>query len=231
MTIDVTRTVADLAGSLRGAAKTFEQLGIDYCCRGKQSLADAAREASLPLEELRAKLEQADDEAAAVAVPQDLPSLIRYIEDKHHVFTREELARLLPLAAKVARVHAGRHPELERVCELVDALAIDLLPHMLKEERVLFPYVRRLASGEDVRAPFGSAENPIRVMHIEHEQVGALLEELDAITHHYSAPADGCGSYRALYAGLAALQFDIHQHVHLENHVLFPAALKLEHKR
>lgn len=228
MTIDTSQTVADLAQSLSGAAKTFEQLGIDYCCRGKQPLVDAVREANLALADVRAVLEQNAAENEQRPVPRDLRALISHIVDKHHVFTREELARLLPLAEKVTRVHSARHPELSRVQQLVTALEADLLLHMLKEERVLFPYVLQLVDGERTQPVFGTVANPIFMMSSEHEHVGALLAELEQQTDHYTPPADACGSYRVLYTGLKALQADIHQHVYLENHLLFPTALELE---
>lgn len=229
-TIDVNRSVAELASALPGAARTFEELGIDYCCRGKQSLLDAVKEANLSLVEVQGRLERHALEHPQVPDHGDLGRLIQHLLDTHHVFTRTELARLLPLAEKVERVHARVHPELVRVRALVQELAADLLPHMQKEERVLFPYVERLLSGQRERPPFGTVANPVRVMSDEHDLVGALLLELERVTSRYTPPEDACGSYGALYAGLKALQADIHEHVHLENHVLFPAAIALERR-
>lgn len=226
--IDSSRTVAELVRTIPGAARTFERLRIDYCCRGKQSLRDAASELHVTVAEVIAELAHDQSERTLLEAPQEPAALCAYLVRRHHKFTREELARLLPLAEKVARVHGDRHPELLRVKELVEALAQDLLPHMRKEELVLFPYIERLAAGLAPQAPFGRVDNPIAMMHLEHEQVGSLLAELELTTGSYQPPADGCGSYGALYSGLAALQADIHQHVHLENHVLFPAALALE---
>jgi regulator of cell morphogenesis and NO signaling len=233
--VDPTRTVADLAASLTGAVPIFESLGIDFCCRGSQSLREAVAQTSLSLE---AVLEQLGSAAAsdlrAAAMPAPVPSqpalLAAHIASTHHVFTRGELQRLAPLAAKVLRVHGPTRPELARVSELLLALEQDLLPHMAKEEQVLFPYISRLAAGDHSRPAFGKIDNPLHVMHVEHERVGDLLRELERVTDGYRPPAQACSSYSALYAGLKGLQEDLHQHIHLENNVLFPGARTLEQR-
>jgi regulator of cell morphogenesis and NO signaling len=227
--IDPTRSVGDLAQSLPGAARTFEQLGIDYCCRGKQSLSDAAARTSIPLQEVVSKLALAEE--ALPAIPEAANALCDYIVRYHHTFTREALHRLAPLGDKVLRVHGDAHPELRRARELLEALTSDLEPHMLREERVLFPYIAELALGRPCAPPFGTIEHPLRVMQHEHEHVGALLRELDALTGGYQLPTGACASYGAFYRGLKDLQIDLHQHIHLENNVLFPAALTLQQQR
>ena len=121
-------------------------------------------------------------------------------------------------------MHGQRHPELAEVARLVSDLRADLEPHMAREERVLFPAIRELAEGP-ASFPFGSISNPIRVMLAEHDRVGQLLEQLRAASVDYAVPADGCASYHSLYGRLEHLEADTHRHVHLENNVLFPAAL------
>jgi regulator of cell morphogenesis and NO signaling len=227
-TIDVRRTVAEITQSVPGAARAFERLGIDYCCRGKVPLETACEQANLPLQKVLMALDEAVHSRALQDAPREPRQLIHYILERHHVFTRNELERLAPLADKVRRVHGDSHPELTEVKALLQALADDLVPHMLKEERVLFPYIERLADGDSTTPPFGTIENPLRMMDAEHESVGALLVHLERVTNHYTPPAGACGSYNALYAGLKELQADIHEHVHLENHLLFPRALELE---
>jgi regulator of cell morphogenesis and NO signaling len=227
-TIDATRTVAELTDSVPGAARTFERLGIDYCCRGKVALSRACELAHVPLESVVLLLEQGMHGRPREDVPKEPRQLIRYILDRHHEFTRTELTRLGPLAEKVERVHGSKHPELAEVHRLFFELADDMLLHMLKEERVLFPYIERLADGDHTPPPFGSIEHPLRMMNMEHESAGALLSELERVTSAYTPPDDACGSYRALYAGLKELQADLHMHVHLENHLLFPSAQALE---
>ena len=227
-TIDATRTVAEITQSVPGAARAFERLGIDYCCRGKEDLARACELAHLPLDTVLQALEQAMHGRPREDVPREPRQLIRYILDRHHEFTRQELTRLGPLVEKVLRVHGEHHPELADVHRLFFALADDLLIHMLKEERVLFPYIERLADGDFSPPPFGTIDNPLTMMDAEHETVGALLAELERVTDRYTPPHNSCGSYRALYTGLKEMQADVHVHVHLENHVLFPSAVTLE---
>jgi regulator of cell morphogenesis and NO signaling len=227
-TIDATRTVAEITQSIPGAARAFERLGIDYCCRGKEALERACASAQLPLEAVMRALEDAMHGRALHEAPREPRQLIRYIVDRHHTFTRDEIARLGSLADKVRRVHGHKHAELARVQAVFEELADDLMPHMIKEERVLFPYIERLADGDKTRPPFGSIVGPLGVMNMEHETVGALLRELEMVTNLYTPPPEACGSWRALYAGLKELQADIHEHVHLENHVLFPRGVAME---
>jgi regulator of cell morphogenesis and NO signaling len=227
-TINPERTVAELARSVPGAARVFETLGIDYCCRGKQTIREAASASRLSVEAVLGQLEAGAHGPRSAEHPEEPAALIAYIVQTHHVYTREALSRLDGLAQKVLRVHGREHPELQRVAMLVEQLYEELIPHMLKEENVLFPYVTDLARGTATPPPFGTVVNPVRMMHFEHERVGAMLEELEHVTGRYTPPAGACGSWGALYAGLKELQADVHVHVHLENHVLFPAALALE---
>jgi regulator of cell morphogenesis and NO signaling len=227
-TNEAKRTLAEHTDTLPVAARTFERLGIDYCCRGKEALARACERLHLPVESVVLQLEQGMYGRPREDVPKEPRQLIRYIVDRHHAFTRTEFTRLGPLAEKVERVHGSKHPELAQVYRLLFELADDMLLHMLKEERVLFPYIERLADGDHSPPVFGSLEHPLRTMHMEHESAGALLTELERVTSGYTPPEDACGSYRALYAGLKELQADLHMHVHLENHFLFPSAEALE---
>jgi regulator of cell morphogenesis and NO signaling len=226
--IDATRTVAEITQSVPGAARVFERLGIDYCCRGKEALDKACELAHLPLENVLQTLNSEMHGRALHDAPREPRQLIQYLLERHHTFTRDELARLDPLADKVCRVHGDKHPELLVVRSLFRKIAEDLGPHMTKEERVLFPYIERLADGDPTRPPFGSIQHPLRVMGSEHETVGFWLAELERITNRYTPPEGACGSYHALYTGLRELQADLHEHIHLENHVLFPRALELE---
>lgn len=226
--IDPACSVGELAQSIPGASRTFEQLGIDYCCRGQQSLREAVAQASVPLADVVEQLLLVDE--TLPSIPSDPGELCAYIVRTHHAFTRDALRRLALLADKVLLVHGAAHPELSRVRQLLEELARELEPHMEKEELVLFPYITALAAGEPVTQPFGRIERPLRVMQLEHEQVGGLLRELDALTYGYCPPVGACASYAVFYAGLEDLQADLHEHVHLENNVLFPAALALKQR-
>jgi regulator of cell morphogenesis and NO signaling len=237
MSADLEKTVRDLAVEVPGATRVFEKLGIDYCCGGGISLEDACFGAGVSLEEVMAALEAGKERYEGQGnedwQSRSLADLVNHIVETHHVYTRSELERLDHLSAKVASVHGRNHPELERVRELFLELQKDLIPHMLKEEQVLFPYIRQLEaasqSGHPAPVPFfGTVRNPVRMMAQEHDRAGALLRELRSASRDYEVPADACTSYRTLYEALQEFEKDLHQHIHLENNILFPRAVVLE---
>jgi regulator of cell morphogenesis and NO signaling len=162
-----------------------------------------------------------------------LGELIEHILAAHHVFTRTEIARIRGLMAKVCTKHGETHLELEPLRRLFETLSSELEPHMFKEERILFPYIIGL---EDAltnrrsfsRPPFGTVNNPIRLMMMEHDNAGHLLKEMRQLTFDYTPPPDACMSYRTLYQALDELEKDLHEHIHLENNILFPRAGELE---
>lgn len=230
-TIDPRSTLADLVIARPELAARLDTVGLDYCCGGQRSLAEAVDAAGLDLEAVAADLDAVPSRPATATEPQwdDAAGLVDHLEAMHHAYLREALPRLVALADKVAGVHGERHPELLGVAEAVHAIRADLEPHLDKEEQVLFPMIRELVAASE--APVfhcGSLANPIRVMLTEHDDVGEILARLRAQTDGYQVPDDGCGSYHALYAGLAELESDTHLHVHKENNILFPAVLEAE---
>ncbi|HEY5012421.1 MAG TPA: iron-sulfur cluster repair di-iron protein [Acidimicrobiia bacterium] len=220
------RTLADLVAENLSAAAILDRHHLDYCCHGDRTLADACAQAGVDsavvIRELGAATPTADAECAGLS-----PGMLAdFIVATHHRYLRDELPSLEALAEKVRGVHGERHPELDEVVGLVTELSADLLPHMDREEQVLFPAIHALeAGGRDF--PFGSIANPIRVMATQHDAVGELLGRLRAVTGDYEAPADGCDSYRSLYRRLQRVELDTHVHVHRENYDLFPAALEI----
>jgi regulator of cell morphogenesis and NO signaling len=230
-TIDAAATLGQLVSGRPGAAAVFDRLGFDFCCHGHQSLAEACTAAGVALDDAVAAIT-----ATAPAGTDDgwtglsAGPLSEHIQAVHHRYLDEELPTLVAMADKVATVHAGRHAELIGVKDLVEDLRADLVPHLAKEDRVLFPAIRALEAGP-ARFGFGSIDNPIRVMTAEHETVGDLLRRLRTATDGYLVPSDGCASYLLLYQRLEALEADTHLHVFKENSVLFPLAQKLEASR
>jgi len=238
MHIDPATTVGDLAAGIPGATRIFEARRIDYCCGGKRSLAAACASAGVPPEDLVVELERA---SRSVGEPEDairwdretLTDLAKHIVERHHAYTREQLELLDALSRKVLAAHGDGHPELGSLREVFEAMAEDLLPHLAKEEVVLFPYIeelensRRAGRGHPV-APFGAVDNPIRAMMHEHDHVGGLLRRMRTLTRDYSPPEGACPSWRSLYAGLEALDHDLVEHMHLESNVLFPGAIAME---
>jgi len=229
-------TVKEIALQVPESTRLFEKLKIDYCCGGNQPLAKACASAGIDVDnvvEMLAEVTQSKSTDGLDVQNASLPQLIAHILDTHHVFTKSEMARLQPLADKVLAAHGANHPELVHLDELLTRLCADLKPHMFKEEQVLFPYIMALAAAADQKqrapfAPFGTVNNPIRMMMTEHDTAGEILRELRALTSDYTAPADACISYQTLYQALENFEKDLHQHIHLENNLLFPKALELE---
>jgi regulator of cell morphogenesis and NO signaling len=229
MQIDInTKTIGELALELPNAISVMERWQIDYCCHGKRSIADACRAAGITAGELLTALGQRRDPVASDWLTAPLSELQAYIIETHHLYTRDAIETIALLADKVARRHGPGHPEVLEVQQLVGALANDLIPHMMKEERILFPYVEGLENGGAEGSCFGTIANPLRQMMMEHESVGDLLIKLRRATAHYRLPDDACLSFRALYERLEDLERDLHQHIHLENNIHFPRALELE---
>ena len=235
--VDTTKTVREYALEIPAATRIFEKLGIDYCCGGGKSLADACAQAGLAVEAVLGSLETnaRSDETFADEDWQtsSQAELIAHIVEKHHAFTREELERLDALLSKVCGVHGQNHPELFHIHDQFGTLRRDLEPHMLKEESVLFPYIIRMEEaivGNQALAtpPFGTVRNPVRVMMAEHDAAGYILGRIREASSDYTVPPDGCISYKTLYSALKALEVDLHQHIHLENNILFPRAAELE---
>ncbi len=232
---DEMQTIAEFAISRPGSIATLEQLGIDYCCKGRQTIAEACRPAGITPDELFAMTARVEASPAVDWNQASLTALSRFIVDAHHGYTRNTLSALGPLAEKVRNRHGGGHVELEVVAKLVEQLTADLLPHMMKEEQVLFPYINAVdeASQAHVEPPipfFGTARNPIRNMMLEHDAVAEIMRELRVVTAAYELPATACASYSALFSQLASLETDLHQHIHLENNILFPRAIETEEK-
>lgn len=229
------RTVKELAVQIPGAARVFEQFGIDYCCGGNVPLGAACSKAGLRVEDVLSSLESAQQEPAQSGDWSRTPfaALAGHIVEKHHAFTKTESSRLEALFAKVSAKHAARHPELLPMQATFAEMANELRSHMMKEEHILFPYLAAMekAVAEKRAVPpamFGSVENPIRTMMKEHDNAGEALRALREASHGYVAPEDACVSYRELYRSLAEFETDMHTHVHLENNILFPRALEME---
>jgi regulator of cell morphogenesis and NO signaling len=226
-------TVGRIVAEFPQLSRIFEELQIDYCCGGKRRLESVCRERQIPVEQVVARLTLAQ-QAPAPSSDQNwtrapLAELCEHIQQTHHGFLREELPRLEAIIAKVVRAHGVYHPELGEVQATFAELRAELEPHMMREECVLFPAIRYLeANGRPMQFPFGSLNNPIRAMVEEHDHAGDALARLRLLTGDYAIPPGACNTYRVMLEGLAALERDMHQHVHKENNILFPRAIDLE---
>jgi regulator of cell morphogenesis and NO signaling len=218
-------------------ARLFERLGIDYCCGGRAPLDRACREKGLDVAAVLGQLAAGEDEAESrhdehgpsEGAAATMGELIDHIVTIHHSYLYRELPRLADLAGRVIDAHGDRHPELWELRDVFESLRDGLRFHMLKEEKILFPSIARLAVAMEVPEFYsGGVGNPILVMEREHDDAGAALARLRALTDGYTPPADACPTYRALLDGLAGLEADLHVHIHEENNILFPRARAAE---
>jgi regulator of cell morphogenesis and NO signaling len=227
------KTVGELVTEQPGRSRAFERLGIDYCCGGKRRLRDACERLKLDPATVLRELARAD--ATSSSQPEKdwstapMSELVEHIVTTHHGYLREALPRLAYLVTKVATVHGSAHPELQKLHRVFSGLQIELEEHMEKEEQVLFPLCRELATAREVpEFHCGSVNRPIMRMMLEHQDAGDALAEMRALTDNFTPPADACTTYRAMLDGLAELERDMHQHVHKENNLLFPRASAAE---
>jgi len=227
-------TIAELAIAIPSAIPVLERLRIDYCCHGNEPIARSCRGAGITTDELLQLI--ASETPASITAPapdQSLDRLTRFIVETHHQYTRASLLTMQTLAAKVRDAHGTRHPELTTLAKLAGEMMADLIPHMLKEEQVLFPYIETMEkaqrAGTEPQQPFfGTVKNPIRMMLLEHEVAGEKMAQMRTISFDFNTPEDACPSYRAFYNLLAEFEADLHRHIHLENNVLFPRAAAME---
>jgi len=222
--------IGDIIAARPALARLFEQLGLDYCCGGKQPLAVACARRGLDVATVITVLDAAGNALAAGPVEVDaaamgLAELADHIEATHHAYVKAELPRLLEMAERVARKHGDRDDRLRAIALTVQELTSEMLSHMHKEEAILFPLVRQIEAGGPDGFHCGSIANPIRQMEAEHEAAGGAVARLRALTDGFTVPPGGCNTHRALVAGLAEFESDLHRHVHKENNILFPRTL------
>lgn len=237
MTLTAAKTVREYALETPQTIPVFEKLGIDYCCGGNRPLEEACTAANVPVDEVLKALE------AATATPTQpterelragsLAELSAHIVKTHHAFVRRETPQLQDLLQKVCSKHGQKHPEVLHIRSLFHGLSQELTTHMMKEEAILFPYIERMEESvlqhePILPGPFGSIERPIQMMEHEHDSAGVALKAMREASRDYNPPDDACTSFRALYTSLAAFEQDLHQHIHLENNLLFPRAAEME---
>jgi regulator of cell morphogenesis and NO signaling len=233
------KTVREIALEMPITTKVFEEFKIDYCCGGRKPLLEACQNVGANPELVMQKIEDVigsnEYKGFEWLAESTLTELIAYILETHHTFTRDEIFNLTPLMAKVSDRHGENHQELLELEKVFYELCDDLGPHLYKEEQVLFPYIEKLerAKTNSTSVPFscfGTVNNPIRMMMMEHDTAGDLLRKMREITNDYILPEGACMSYTALFTRLEAFEKDLHQHIHLENNLLFPKAIELEEK-
>jgi len=219
------------------AADIFSSYGIDFCCGGKISVAEACANAKADESLVIGALEKMQNQNGTAVHDFDswnIGFLADYIQNTHHQYVSKAIPQILPLAQKVSDVHGGNHSEVIRINELFQDLSEELLSHMQKEERILFPYIKKLAADSTAGnctegSCFGTVAGPISVMEQEHENAGVILKELFRLSDGYTPPEDACNTFRVLFGKLKVFEDDLHRHIHLENNILFPKAIEMEH--
>ena len=233
---DYTKTVRDIALEQPTSVRVFERLGIDYCCGGRKPLAEACSEHNLEVAAVVNALESAANGATPAGpdwAQASLGKLIEHVVSTHHEYIRAELPRLEMLADKVVKRHGDTQPHLPALQKVVAQLGEELIHHLGKEEHALFPYITKLEtahkSGSELpQGCFGSVTHPIAMMTREHDDAGQALAEIERLTDNFTTPTGACPTYMAFYAALKEFEQDLHQHIHLENNILFPRAVELE---
>lgn len=228
--------VKDIALSNPAARQILEDAVLDYCCGGGKSLHEACLHAVVPAEEILKRLRENSkhvslDETNWAFAP--LVDLTRHIRERHHRYVREAIARVQPLLDKVEAKHGKSHSEIAEIRRLFTEVGREMIMHMQNEEQILFPYIDALEKAttahSSVEPPFfQTVRNPIHAMMKEHDAAGELVKQIRKTSSEYTAPADGWTSYKALYQDLRQFEADLHQHVHLENNILFPRAVEME---
>lgn len=230
------RTVGSFVAQDFRTAAIFTKYQIDFCCKGNRTLNEVCEKQDINsdvlLENVYNVLQSEDNNGIDFnSLPLDL--LVDYIEKTHHRYVEDKTTVLVQFLDKLCKVHGASHPELFRINELFTECAGDLSQHMKKEELMLFPFIKRMVktkeSGGILSQPsFGTVNNPIAMMMQEHDNEGERFREIASLTNNYTAPSDGCTTYKVTFAMLKEFEEDLHKHIHLENNILFPNAAVLE---
>jgi regulator of cell morphogenesis and NO signaling len=231
----IEKTLAEIMTDNVRSAIVFEEFGLDFCCRGNRLLKDACSEKNVDLQKVLNELTNLSNNGSSKENSNDwkLDFLVDYVINNHHQYVRRMIPVISLHADKVASVHGNNHPETLRIADLFLAVREELEMHMMKEERILFPYIKELHSAKQnnielTPPPFDSIQNPIRMMELEHTSAGDALYQIKELSNNYAHPDDACNTFKALYSELKEFEEDLHKHIHLENNILFPKSIKLE---
>lgn len=228
-------TLAQIVNNNHQAASVFEKYHLDFCCKGKRSLEQACTEQQLSLEEVTGDLENIFTKGNSCSIinfeKMSLTQLADYIVQTHHAYVKNEMPQIQAYLHKVSSKHGDRHPELNKIFQTFNAVKEEMEGHMKKEELVLFPRIKELQKlidneNANIQLNITYLQSPITVMEQEHDHAGSLLNDIRILSNDYTPPQDACTTYRLSFAALKAFELDLHQHVHLENNILFPKAIE-----
>lgn len=229
------KTLAEIVTDNIRAAIVFEEHGLDFCCKGKRSLKDACYQKNIDVKKIVNELTNLSENSSGAQNVNDwqLDFLVDYIMNNHHQYVRRMIPVISLHTDKVASVHGQNHPETKQIADLFLAVRDELEGHMMKEERVLFPHIKQMVLNKKENSqffppPFGTIQNPIRMMELEHTSAGDALSKIRELSNNYTYPEDACNTFKALYSELKKFEEDLHKHIHLENNILFPKSIELE---
>ena len=228
------KTLAEIVIDNTRSAIVFEEYGLDFCCNGKRPLSEACKEKNVDVNDVVNSLAELDsDKESENANYWETDFLIDFIINNHHQYVRRMIPVISLHTDKVASVHGENHSETKQIADLFLAVRQELESHMMKEERILFPYIKQLyyakKNNEQIAPPpFGTIQNPIKMMEAEHQSAGDAMHKIRELSNNFIVPADACNTYKALYSELKEFEEDLHKHIHLENNILFPRAIELE---
>ncbi len=230
------KTIGEYVADDFRTAAVFSKYGIDFCCKGQRTIAEACEKkqiSSKVLEDEITTVMQSTSDGGIDFKSWPLDLLIDYIEKTHHRYVEEKSSVLFMFLDKLCKVHGGRHPELFQINKLFVEGAGELAKHMKKEELILFPFIKKMLNAQktnqEITVPhFGTVDNPIAMMQDEHTIEGERFAKIAELTNNYVPPADACETYRVTFAMLKEFEADLHKHIHLENNILFPGAKVLE---
>jgi len=234
MIITKEKTVGETVTENIKTAHIFKKYGIDFCCGGGISIDKACEKKNVDFSKLEEELLSVDKAQKAYDYDKwELGFLIDHIINIHHTYVVESIPLILQYSNRVAEVHGHHYSEVIEINRLFGEVANELTSHMQKEEIILFPYVKKLlnlkVTAQEIVPPhFGTVNNPIKMMEEEHENAGDVFKEIAILSNNYTPPSEACNTFRALYSKLEEFEQDLHQHIHLENNILFPKAIQLE---
>lgn len=229
-------TIGQMAAKDFRKAEVFRKFGLDFCCGGKKTLEKACERKGISAEEVKKELDKLDSENNVDPKEYnswELDFLADYIVTKHHKYINDSHPLILEYCQKVSRVHGALHPEVIEITRYYIAVAEELHSHMIKEEEILFPFIKDIVQAYKIGKPimrphFGSIQNPINMMESEHLSAGSNMDQIKLLSNNFTPPENACNSFRVLYAKLKEYELDLHHHIHLENNILFKKAMDIE---
>lgn len=227
-------SIGELVAKDLRKAEVFKKFNIDFCCGGKKTLSQVCNDKQINIKDIESEFEKLDSTSESISQNYNewsLDFLVDFIINTHHKYVKSSLPLLMEYTAKVAKVHGKEHLEVVTIYDLFKEASEELNSHMMKEETILFPYIKQLVNEKksvNEGCSFGTLKNPIRMMEHEHDVVGNIFKTIRELSNDYTPPEDACTTYKLSYKKLEEFENDLHQHIHLENNILFPKSIKLE---